>query len=579
MIVRTGRIKEEMPSSNRMSTPLMNDPAAAEPPRRDPGHGLARPTAVESRVVTSEDNLETVTASRLPTNAVRTRGRRPERGAASLRSLRLAPLTTLPSRREAGPNEPLLVKEALVADGERGRERLGVLRHAVEVTDLVVASAAGVAGATLAGLTGNRVLLFAAAVAVVWAVAVFTTGLYRFDTLRTWATGMADWGRLAGMALAVSWPLAGLAMVEDAERPLTGALAATGLLLGGSILGRAMVRATLHRIAPLRQRCIVVGSGLVADQMVQRFRRHGEYGLDVIGVVDDDPHADIDLQLPVMGPLQDLREIVRKNRVERVIIAFTRASHQELLQAMRVCREERVAVDVVPRLFEFLEGARSLEQIGGLPVMPIGVPRITRSGRWAKRALDVVVSAFALLVLSPVFLATAIAIKLDSPGPVFFRQPRAGRNNTVFHLRKFRSMYCGADALKAQLGDVNEMDDGVMFKMRQDPRITRTGGFLRRLSIDELPQLLNVLRGEMSLVGPRPLVLPEMEALNEAWHVRRLDLRPGITGPWQVSGRSDLSAHDMVRLDFQYVTGWSLIRDCEILLATVPAVLKGRGAY
>ncbi len=501
------------------------------------------------------------------------------RASVSPRLARSAPLTTVPRRRGRGDLELPLVQEALVTDGDPGRERLGVLRHAVELTDLVVALAAGAAGAALAGTAGLSAVAFAVAAAIVWGLGVFATGLYRFDTLRTWATGISDWGRLAGIALFVSWPLTALAMVLDASRPITGALAGSGLLLAGSICGRALVRAILHRIAPLRQRCVVLGSGVVAEQIVQRFRRHDEFGLDPVGVVDDDPYAAIDLQLPLLGRMGDQREIVRTHRVERVVIAFSRASHNELLDAMRVCREERVAVDIVPRLFEFLEGARCLEQIGGLPLMPIGVPRITRSGRWAKRALDIVLSSAALLVLSPFILATAIAIKLDSPGPVFFRQPRAGRNNKVFHLLKFRSMYTGADAMKAELHHINEKDDGVMFKIRQDPRITRTGGVLRRLSIDELPQLLNVLRGEMSLVGPRPLVLPEMEALNEAWHVRRLDLRPGITGPWQVSGRSDLSVHDMVRLDFQYVTGWSLVRDIEILLATVPAVLKRRGAY
>jgi len=523
-------------------------------------------------------DAEAVTVSRTR-NVFASSSKRTVRATSSLRPARFAPLTTVAGRRPASDLELPLVQEALVTDGDRGRERLGVLRHAVEVTDVLVALAAGAAGAALAGASGAAAVAFAVAAAVVWGLGVFATGLYRLDTLRAWATGISDWGRLAGIALFVSWPLAGLAMVLDTPRPITGALAGSGLLLAGSISGRALVRAVLHRIAPLRQRCVVLGSGVVAEQIVQRFRRHDEFGLDPIGVVDDDPYAAIDLGLPLMGRMSDLREIVRTHRVQRVVIAFSRASHNELLDALRVCREERVAVDIVPRLFEFLEGARCLEQIGGLPVMPIGVPRITRSGRLAKRALDVVVSSLALLVLSPLILATAIAIKLDSPGPVFFRQARAGRNNKVFNLLKFRSMYAGADAMKAELHHVNEKDDGVMFKIRKDPRITRTGGFLRSLSIDELPQLLNVLRGEMSLVGPRPLVLPEMEALNEAWHVRRLDLRPGITGPWQVSGRSDLSVHDMVRLDFQYVTGWSLVRDLEILLATVPAVLKRRGAY
>jgi len=173
----------------------------------------------------------------------------------------------------------------------------------------------------------------------------------------------------------------------------------------------------------------------------------------------------------------------------------------------------------------------------------------------------------------------AAAIKLESRGPVFFRQVRAGRGGNVFRVFKFRSMYADAEQRKVELHAVNDVSDGVMFKMHRDPRVTRTGRVLRRLSLDEVPQLFNVLRGEMSLVGPRPLILPESQALEEDWHERRLDLRPGLTGPWQVSGRSDIPFQEMVRFDYQYVAGWSLARDIEILLATIPAVLSGRGAY
>ena len=176
-------------------------------------------------------------------------------------------------------------------------------------------------------------------------------------------------------------------------------------------------------------------------------------------------------------------------------------------------------------------------------------------------------------------IATAIAIKLESRGPVFFRQPRAGRGNTSFQLIKFRSMYVDAEERKKEMEELNEASDGVMFKIREDPRVTRVGRFIRRFSLDELPQLFNVLKGEMSLVGPRPLIFPETAALDENWHLRRLELRPGLTGPWQVYGRSQSPFQEMVRFDYQYVAGWSLARDIEILLATLPAVLSGRGAY
>jgi lipopolysaccharide/colanic/teichoic acid biosynthesis glycosyltransferase len=176
-------------------------------------------------------------------------------------------------------------------------------------------------------------------------------------------------------------------------------------------------------------------------------------------------------------------------------------------------------------------------------------------------------------------LVIATAIAIDSRGPVLFRQVRAGRNGKTFKVSKFRTMHRDAEERKKQYEDANEADDGVMFKIKDDPRITRVGGFLRRTSLDELPQLINVLAGQMSLVGPRPLILEEAEEAAQSWHVRRLDLRPGITGLWQISGRSDLPFEEMVRFDYEYVSGWSLARDVEILLATIPAVLSGRGAY
>jgi lipopolysaccharide/colanic/teichoic acid biosynthesis glycosyltransferase len=190
-----------------------------------------------------------------------------------------------------------------------------------------------------------------------------------------------------------------------------------------------------------------------------------------------------------------------------------------------------------------------------------------------------VVSAALLILLSPFLIAISIAIAIDSRGPVFFRQVRAGRDQEPFKVIKFRSMYKDADERKKQFEAENDHADGVMFKIKKDPRITRVGRLIRGTSLDELPQLFNVLTGEMSLVGPRPLILSESKHAAQAWHARRLDLRPGITGLWQVSGRSDLPFQEMVRFDYQYVSGWSLARDVEILLATIPVVLSRRGAY
>ena len=472
-----------------------------------------------------------------------------------------------------------LLEESIGVEDARGSQRGSLLGRLLLGADVPAALVGASAGAWIGGIPADVTFIFMLVVALAWPLVVFCAGLYAVDTLGTWASGIAHFGRLAGVALLVSWPVAGLASILGAAHAVPAALTAASTTLLLSLAGRTAARALVHRVDPLRQRTLVVGSGVVAARFVERLHRHDELGLEPVGLVDDEVHAVPELDLPVLGRLRDLRDVIQRQQIDRVIITFTRASHEELLAALRACREERVPVDVVPRLFEFLEGARAIERIGGLPVLSIGAQRLPKSSAIAKRGLDIVCSLLALIVLAPLFFVLAAAIKLESPGPVFFRQPRAGRKGTVFTLFKFRSMYEGADLEKAELEALNEVNDGVMFKIRDDPRVSAVGRVIRRLSIDELPQLINVLRGDMSLVGPRPLVLPESDALGGSWHARRLDLRPGLTGPWQISGRSDLSVHDMVRLDFQYVTGWSLARDIEIILATVPAVLRGRGAY
>jgi exopolysaccharide biosynthesis polyprenyl glycosylphosphotransferase len=374
----------------------------------------------------------------------------------------------------------------------------------------------------------------------------------------------------------MSWPLAGLLSALDANDAAPAAIAASASLATSSALGRAATRACVHRLTPLRQRGLIVGSGPIAADVARRLQDHDELGVEPIGVVDDEPEAS---ELPVLGQIDELERILPQQSVDRVIISFSRAPYERLQSCIRVCRDHGVAVDVVPRLFEFLEGARPVDSVRGMPLLSIGVPRLSRSARAAKRALDVVGASVIALVLLPLIAAIAVTIKLESRGPVVFRQRRAGRGGRPFELLKFRTMYADAELRKPELRGANEIRDGVMFKIQDDPRVTGIGRLLRRLSLDELPQLLNVLRGEMSLVGPRPLVFPEVEALAETWQARRLDLRPGMTGAWQVAGRSNLSFREMVRLDYQYVAGWTLLRDIEILLATVPAVMSGRGAW
>ena len=469
--------------------------------------------------------------------------------------------------------------QATLSRPSLGADRWSALRRMFVLADATAALAGGGLGALGGGLGLREGAIFAALLAVGWLATAFVCGLYAAAGLRSWASGVPEIPRMLVSAWLVSWPLLLLARALEAPNAITAGLVGTMVVLGLSLALRALARGRVHRSPALRQRTVIVGSGLVAGQLVQKLRTHKQFGLVPIGFVDDDVHESGSLDLPCLGRLNDLAEILAGRAADRVMIAFSLASHQRLHRAIRACRDHGVAVDVVPRLFEFLDGTRTLDHVGGLPVLSIGPQRLSRSSRAAKRALDVAASSLALAVLAPAIALVAAAIKLDSRGPVLFRQPRAGRGGRVFTVYKFRSMYADAEERKRALQAVNDLDDGVMFKIHDDPRITRVGSLLRRFSLDELPQLLNVLRGEMSLVGPRPLILPESDALAEEWHGRRLDLRPGITGPWQVYGRSDIPFQEMVRFDYQYVAGWSLARDIEILLATVPAVLAGRGAY
>jgi exopolysaccharide biosynthesis polyprenyl glycosylphosphotransferase len=478
------------------------------------------------------------------------------------------------SQHQAGP-----VSLGPRAEHARPRHRGAVLAKMLFFGDLVSALLAAVFTLIVVDGALSDAPIFVLATALMWPLIAFSIGLYRSDQLSSWASAVTEVPRGFVAVTLITWPLFGLSVLLGISPAVGSAFVTVGAIAILAGVARTVVRANLHRNQELRQRTLILGSGIVAGQVVEKIRNNNQFGLDPVGIVDEDVHIVGTPDLPRLGGFGDLGKIIEAQNIDRVIIAFSKVSHEELLEAIRACRDAGVAVDVVPRLFEFLDGVRSLDQIGGLPLLSIGVPVLASTMVAAKRVLDVIGSAALIFIFSPLMIATAIAIKLESKGPVFFRQPRAGRANESFKLIKFRSMYVDAEQRKAEFDELNEASDGVMFKIREDPRVTRVGRFIRRFSIDELPQLFNVLKGEMSLVGPRPLILSETAALEERWHLRRLELRPGITGPWQVYGRSQSPFQEMVRFDYQYVAGWSLARDIEILLATLPAVMSGRGAY
>jgi len=326
-------------------------------------------------------------------------------------------------------------------------------------------------------------------------------------------------------------------------------------------------------------RVLIVGAGEVGRRLMRNIVAQPELGYQVIGFVDDDAEksrTDIG-RFKALGGIDNLPRVVQEEAIDEVIVTLPWMHHRKILGIMRQCERERVRARIVPDLFQLALSRVDIEDLGGIPI--IGVKEISITG-WNlafKRASDIVLSLAALILLSPLLLLISVAIKLDSSGPILFTQLRVGKGERRFVFHKFRSMRQGAEGERHQLADRDEVV-GVTFKIRHDPRCTRVGRFLRRTSLDELPQLYNVLRGEMSLVGPRPAIPSEVEQYQE-WHRRRLEIPPGITGLWQVSGRSQLTFDEMCLLDIYYLENWSPLLDLKIALKTVPAVLAGRGAY
>jgi exopolysaccharide biosynthesis polyprenyl glycosylphosphotransferase len=324
------------------------------------------------------------------------------------------------------------------------------------------------------------------------------------------------------------------------------------------------------------RRALIVGAGEEASLVHRKLAAHPEYGVQVVGVLKGEMEENgIG---PVVGSPQDVARLVDELDIDRILLASSIASHEEMLDLLRSVRRADLQVSIVPRYFEIFTSHAILDDVEGMPVVTLPPMRLGRSSRVLKRGFDVVVSGMALVLLSPLLLAIALAIRLDSKGPAFYRQPRRGREGSTFEIVKFRSMFVGAEQRRHEVLHLNEVD-GPLFKAKKgDPRVTRIGGFLRKTSLDELPQLWNVLRGEMSLVGPRPFVVYEADQIT-GWALRRLDMTPGITGLWQVLGRNDIPFDEMVKLDYLYVTNWSLWWDLKILCQTIPVVLGKRGAY
>jgi exopolysaccharide biosynthesis polyprenyl glycosylphosphotransferase len=416
-----------------------------------------------------------------------------------------------------------------------------------------------------------------------WVVAAKLYGLYDKDEERTDHSTTDDFAGVFHLVTVCTFLLFAFAHGSRWFDPQFGKLVLFWALAIAGVTGsRALARAYCRRQINYLQNTIIVGAGEVGQNVARKLLKHPEYGINLVGFVDANPRErEPGLEhLTLLGTQDDIPQLVDLLDVERVIVAFSSEHHEEQLDLIRKLNALDIQVDIVPRFFDVLNGGVEFHTVEGLPVCSLPPLRLSRSSRLLKRAVDVTGAAIGLVILAPLFAAVAVAVRLDSPGPVFFRQVRMGERGRVFRIWKFRSMCADADQRKHEFAHLNKHlapgGDPRMFKIEGDPRVTRVGAWLRRTSLDELPQLFNVLVGEMSLVGPRPLILDEMRHVND-WAGRRLDLRPGITGLWQVLGRDDISFEEMVRLDYRYVTGWSLWNDIRLLARTFPAVLKVRG--
>jgi exopolysaccharide biosynthesis polyprenyl glycosylphosphotransferase len=348
-------------------------------------------------------------------------------------------------------------------------------------------------------------------------------------------------------------------------------------IIGSSILRiiKRQIFLSLANRGMVSKSVVIVGAGKVGKSLIEELLLHKWLGYHVVGYVDDNYDEPFEKDL-YLGKTTDLNKILKSHVIDEIIITIP-SERQLVNELINELRKIDVKIKIVPDMFNLVMSTVQIGSINALPVVTLVKTPMRGMGFIFKRCFDIVLSCIALIIVSPVMAITALLIKLDSRGPIIYRQRRIGKNGKFFNMLKFRSMVTNAEAMLSDLEDKNEVH-GIAFKMKNDPRVTKIGKFIRKYSIDELPQLINVLKGDMSLVGPRPPLPYEVEKYGN-WEWRRLEVLPGITGLWQVSGRSNLSFQQWMNLDIYYIENWSLGLDLKIILKTIPVVLKGEGAY
>jgi exopolysaccharide biosynthesis polyprenyl glycosylphosphotransferase len=467
------------------------------------------------------------------------------------------------------------VSSVPIREGDRALEAMGrdaLHRRLLAAADAASAGLALLAAILIGGETPTPLVLAMLPLVVLVSKII---GLYDRDEHILHKTTLDETPSLLNVSIAgtlLAWMFDTLLASAPFTKPQVAVLFV--LLFVSIAVSRMLARRVALSIAPA-ERLLVLGDAAEAARVVENIGRVSPLKAKVVGrvPVEDEPRSARGND--VLGIMLDLDYVIGANRIDRVVICPHGGSSTDMLDTIRLVKGLGVKVSVVPRLFEVVGSSVEFDDLGGVTLLGIRRYQLTKSSAALKRCFDVAGASLGLLVLTPLFGVIALAIKLTSRGPVFFRQPRIGRRGEAFAMLKFRTMYDGADRQKADLLHRNEGADG-FFKISDDPRVTPLGRFLRRTAIDELPQLINVVRGEMSLVGPRPLV-DEEDARIEGSFRRRLDITPGMTGAWQVLGASRIPMRDMVTIDYLYRTNWSLWLDIKILLRTVPYVLRRQG--
>lgn len=500
---------------------------------------------------------------------------------------------------DAGAISVLEATDAFRAELLRRRERVAthrrrgwLIRRALVTADAIgISLAFAISSLAFPTAGGDRIhptgeiFLFLLTLPM-WLVLAKLQGLYERDEERTDHSTIDE---IAGVVVVVTlgtWFFQALSWMSGLASPQLGRLVAFWLLAVALVTtGRAAARAFTRRSSAYAMRTIVVGAGEIGQLVARKIGQHPEYRLDLVGFVDAEPRESRAETRDVMtlGELDDLQAVVLEHRIDRVIVAFSNEPDSETMNVVRSLRDGDVIVDVVPRLFDVIGPRASMHLLEGMPLVCVPPARLSRSSFVMKRVMDVVVAGLSLVVAAPLLAYIAIRIKLDSPGPVFFRQERLGLDMRPFTCLKFRTMYVDTDpeehrayveSIAASSASVNRNG---MYKLNRDDAVTPFGRWLRKTSLDELPQLINVVRGDMSIVGPRPCIPYEVEFF-QPHHVERFLVPQGITGLWQVSARANSTFGEALDMDVAYVRGWSFGLDLRLLFRTPFALLRQRRA-